>query len=180
MVDAGGELVRTEDIDIPRATMMHDFGVTATRVVFLDLPVLFDLDLAASRAVAPLPLGARGGRPGRGAAPQRGRRRHPLDRHRPGYVFHVLNAYDDGDTVVMDVIRYDRAFDTDPGGPIASGLPVLARWTVDPAADRVGEQRLDDVPVEFPRIDDVVAGLPHRYGYCIRLGDRPTSPPQTG
>ena len=42
-----GALVRTEAIDIPRATMIHDFGVTASRVVFLDLPILFDLDMAA-------------------------------------------------------------------------------------------------------------------------------------
>ena len=28
--------------------MMHDFGVTASRVVFLDLPIVFDLALAAA------------------------------------------------------------------------------------------------------------------------------------
>jgi carotenoid cleavage oxygenase len=94
----------------------------------------------------------------------------------PAYVFHVLNAYDAGDAVVMDVLRYDRAFDTAPGGPLASGLPVLARWTVDPAANRVTEHRLDDVPVEFPRIDDAVAGRPHRFGYCTRLGEHPEAP----
>ena len=98
----------------------------------------------------------------------------------PTYVFHVLNSYDDGDAVVMDVVRYDRAFDTDPGQVIASGLPTLARWRIDLAEQRVFEQLLDDVPVEFPRIDGAVAGYPHRYGYCNRLGDRPEDPAPVG
>jgi carotenoid cleavage dioxygenase len=80
----------------------------------------------------------------------------------------------------MDVIRYDRAFDTEPGRPIASALPTLARWTIDPVAGRVAERRLDDVPVEFPRIDDTVAGLPHRFGYCVRLGDQIEEPSPLG
>ena len=179
VVDAAGGLVRTEAIDIPRATMIHDFGVTASRVVFLDLPVVFDLDLAATGRALPFrwvpEAGARVGvmpRDGGGDVRWIG-----ID---PVYVFHVLNAYDDGQTVVMDVIRYDRAFDTEPGRAIASDLPTLARWTIDPVAGRIAERRLDDVPVEFPRIDDAVAGLPHRYGYCVRLGDQIEEPSQVG
>ena len=42
----------------------------------------------------------------------------------PSYVFHVLNAYDDGDAVVLDVLRYDRAFDTATGRADQLGLPV--------------------------------------------------------
>ena len=87
-------------------------------------------------------------------------------------MFHVLNAYDDGDRVVMDVIRYDRAFDTEPGERHRLGAPRPGPVDHRPGAGRVAERRLDDVPVEFPRIDDAVAGLPHRYGYCVRLGDR--------
>ena len=176
VVDAGGVLVRTEDIDIPRATMHHDFGVTASRVVFLDLPVVFDLELVAEGRALPyrwMPeVGAR-----LGVMPRSGGnadiRWIAID---PVYVFHVLNCYDDGDAVVIDVLRYDRAFDTAPGEAIASDLPVLARWTIDLGRDRVTEQRLDDVAVEFPRVDAAVAGLPHRYGYCTRLGERPEEP----
>lgn len=177
-VDAAGVLNRTEEIEIPRATMIHDFGVTATRAVFLDLPVVFDLDLAAAGHQLPfrwLPdAGARVGVMDRNR-PDRGVRWITID---PVYVFHVLNAYDDGSNVVMDVVRYDSAFDTDPGGLLAASRPTLARWVVDPDANRVSEERLDDTVVEFPRMDDSVAGRPHRYGYCTRLDepdtDRPT------
>ena len=81
----------------------------------------------------------------------------------------------------MDVVRYDRAFDTAPGQAIASALPRLARWTIDPAADRVVERLVDDTPVEFPRIDDTVAGRRHRFGYSGHdrrpARSSPTTPP---
>ena len=180
VADASGRLVHSEEIDIPMATMIHDFGVTATRVVFLDLPVVFDLELAAAGRSIPyrwMPeAGARVG-----VMPRTGGnteiRWTGID---PVYVFHVLNCFDDGDRVVIDVVRYDRAFDTAPGEPISLDTPTLARWTVDPVANRVSEQRLDDIPVEFPRIDDDVAGFPHRYGYCTRLGDRADDPGYRG
>ena len=180
VADAAGALVRTEEIDIPRATMIHDFGVTATRVVFLDLPVVFDLGLANEGRSIPyqwMPdAGARVGVMSR-TDPASGVRWIGID---PVYVFHVLNAFDDGDTVVLDVVRYDRAFDTLPGEPIASTLPALARWTIDLATDRVSERWIDDVPVEFPRIDGTVAGLPHRYGYCTLLAEQVELPAPRG
>ncbi len=176
VADPEGRLTRTEEIELPRATMMHDFAVTATRVVFLDLPVVFDLDLAAKGR--PLPYrwmpeaGARIGVMDRAARDPRVRW-VGMD---PSYVFHVLNAYDDGDSVVLDVLRYERAFDTPPGGPISSRLPSLTRWRVDLGADRVSEELLDDAPAEFPRIDDAVSGRRHRYGYCTLLGERAVEP----
>ena len=176
VADPAGRLERTQEIDIPRATMMHDFAVTETRVVFLDLPILFDLDLAASGRSLPFrwmpDAGARVGLMDRTAREPR-MRWIAMD---PSYVFHILNAYDDGDTVVLDVLRYDRAFDTPPGGPISSCLPTLTRWTVDPAANRVKEEPLDDAPAEFPRIDESVSGRMHRYGYGTLLGEDAAEP----
>jgi carotenoid cleavage dioxygenase-like enzyme len=176
VVDAQGMLIRTEDIDIPKATMIHDFGVTASRVVFLDLPVVFDLELAVAGRSLPFrwmpDAGARVGVMSRSAGSGDV---HWIDIS-PVYVFHVLNCYDEGDTVIIDVLRYDKMFDTGPGEAITSELPFLARWTIDITLDLVTEQRLDDVPAELPRIDDAVAGLPHRYGYCTRLGNRPEDP----
>ncbi len=176
VVDPAGALVRTEEIEIPRATMIHDFGVSATRVVFLDLPVVFDLDLAAQGRSIPyrwMPdAGARVG-----VMPREGGNSEVrwigID---PVYVFHVLNCYDDGDRVVLDVVRYDSVFDTAPGDALSLCTSTLARWTVDLAANRVVEERLDDTPIEFPRLGDEVAGLPYRYGYCTWLGDRPAEP----
>lgn len=180
VVDAAGQLVTSEDLEIPRASMMHDFGLTATRAVFLDQPVLFDLALAASGRPLPFRWSAetssRLGILPRGGG---GRDLRWIDTD-PSFAFHVLNAFDDGDSVVMDVIRYETVFDTGPGEVISRSSPSLWRWTVDPTADRVSEARTDDTPVEFPRIDDAVAGRRHRYGYCTRAGDRPEEPSWEG
>jgi len=176
VVDAAGQLTTTEDIDIPRAVMMHDFGVTATRAVFLDQPVIFDLALAAQGRSLPFRwLPEAGSRIG--VMPRNGRaddlRWITMD---PSYVFHVLNAFDDGDRTVMDVIRYDAVFETAPGESISGSLPSLHRWTIDTVGNRVRQEMLDDTPVELPRIDPAVAGMRHRYGYCVRVGTEPDLP----
>jgi carotenoid cleavage dioxygenase-like enzyme len=176
VVDGGGQLTRTEEIEIPRAVMMHDFGVTTDRVVFLDQPVVFDLGLVAQGRQMPFrwtpEAGSRVGVLARDGRPD-DIEWTSMD---PGYVFHVVNAFDDGDATVLDVIRYDSVFDTDPGEVFTRCSPSMWRWTIDPAANRVSEDRLDDTPVEFPRIDPAVAGLPHRYAYAVRTGDDPEQP----
>jgi carotenoid cleavage dioxygenase len=60
-------------------------------------------------------------------------------------------------------------FDTDKQGP-NEGTPTLERWTVDPSAGKVLEERLDDRGEEFPRVDERVVGRRHRYGYAANVG----------
>jgi carotenoid cleavage dioxygenase-like enzyme len=100
--------------------MVHDFGVTATRVVWLDLPVVFDLDLAGRQ---PFPFTWQPDHgPRVGVMPLSGGNADvvwiDLD---PCYVYHVLNAYDVADDcVVIDVVRYPDMFATEVFGPGAS------------------------------------------------------------
>lgn len=85
----------------------------------------------------------------------------------PCYVFHPLNAFDaDDGSVVLDVVRHPKVFATEFRGP-AEGPPTLDRWTVDLAAGKVREERLDDRSQEFPRIDERRTGRRHRYGYAV-------------
>ncbi len=88
----------------------------------------------------------------------------------PCYVFHPMNAYDDGDTVVLDVVRHPKMFDTDRLGP-NEGPPTLERWTVDLADGKVRESRIDDRAQEFPRVDERLIGKRHRYGYAASVDD---------
>jgi carotenoid cleavage dioxygenase len=93
----------------------------------------------------------------------------------PCYVYHPLNAYDDGDQIVLDVVRHDRTFDLDTNGPFESAI-TLDRWRVDLGAGKVLTDRLDDRPQEFPRVDERLVGLRHRYGYAVEArgkADRP-------
>jgi carotenoid cleavage dioxygenase len=92
----------------------------------------------------------------------------------PCYVFHPLNAYDDGpDRIVLDVVRHPKMFATDRQGP-NEGAPTLDRWTIDLSAGKVIEERLDDRGQEFPRIDERLTGRRHRYGYGAAVGGAST------
>jgi carotenoid cleavage dioxygenase len=93
----------------------------------------------------------------------------------PCYVFHPLNAYDDGDDVVLDVVRHPKMFATDLQGP-NEGAPTLERWTVDTAAGKVLEERVDDHPQEFPRVDERLVSKRHRYGYSVGFNLRSEGP----
>ncbi|MFJ8310156.1 MULTISPECIES: carotenoid oxygenase family protein [unclassified Streptomyces] len=162
--DARGELVVSRPVEVPGATMMHDFHLTASHVVFMDLPAVLDPE----RAMRP-----GGGMPYRwdeeyGARLGVLRRDDPYGEVRwltvdPCYVFHALNAYDEpgdgagrGKRIVLHVVRYDRL-----GAPGAT----LWRWTLDLAAGVVREERLDDQSCEFPQVDDRLAGLEARFGH---------------
>jgi carotenoid cleavage dioxygenase len=90
----------------------------------------------------------------------------------PCYVYHPLNAYDEGDTIVADVVRHPKMFATDRQGP-NEGAPTLDRWTIDLAAGKVVEERLDDRGQEFPRVDERVVASRHRYGYTVGFDTNP-------
>jgi hypothetical protein len=74
----------------------------------------------------------------------------------PCYVFHPLNAYVEGDSVVCDVGRHASMWRTS----MEDGEPCyLHRWTFDLASGAVSEQQLDGDSHAFPRVDDRVVGL---------------------
>ena len=47
-VSKEGELVQSEEIDIPRPVMMHDWNITRNFVIFMDLPLVFDIEDAVN------------------------------------------------------------------------------------------------------------------------------------
>uniref|UniRef100_A0A5Q5CNN0 Dioxygenase n=1 Tax=Mycobacterium sp. (strain JLS) TaxID=164757 RepID=A0A5Q5CNN0_MYCSJ len=166
--DADGELTVNRPLDVKALTMMHDFAMTSGHVVFMDLPIVFDMGIA---------LEGKGDMPYRwdddyGARLGVLRRDDPFGEVRwfdidPCYVFHVANAYEDGNTLVLQAVRYPELW-RGTGGFEAEG--VLWSWTLDLATGTVRERQLDDRAVEFPRIDDRLAGLPARY--AVSVGDQ--------
>lgn len=148
--------------------MMHDMAITQTRAVLFDMPCVFDLDAAMAGHRLPYrwkpSYGAR-----LGVLPKAGGDVTWVDVD-PCYVFHPLNAYDTDDgRIVVDVVRHPRMFERDIFGP-DEGIPTLDRWTIDPVAGKVLEERLDDRPQEFPRVDERLVGRRHRFGYSVNIG----------
>jgi carotenoid cleavage dioxygenase len=82
----------------------------------------------------------------------------------PCYVFHVANAYDDGNSIVLQAVRYPELWRHN-GGFDEDG--VLWQWTLDLVTGSVGERQIDSRGVEFPRIDDRLAGLPARFSVAV-------------
>jgi carotenoid cleavage dioxygenase-like enzyme len=167
VADTDGTLVYSEEISVPAPTMMHDFNLTEHHVIFMDLPVVFDLDLAM-QATFPYRWDEQGGAR-LGVLPRRG---HDADVQwldiDPCYVFHPLNAYDDNGQVVLDVMRYRRLWDRSRD---EFDQAHLTRWTVDPTAGTVKEEQLDDRATEFPRVDPRLVGRRHRFGYALETVD---------
>ncbi|MEV6720876.1 carotenoid oxygenase family protein [Streptomyces xanthochromogenes] len=191
--DERGELVVSRPVEVPAATMMHDFHLTASHVVFMDLPAVSDLETAMRPG---------GGLPYRwdaeyGARLGVLRRDDPYGEVRwltidPCYVFHALNAYDLkpngapgdggpadsgpgdgtglGERIVLHVVRYER---------LGANGPTLWKWTLDLATGTVREEQLDDQACEFPRVDDRLAGLESRFGH-VTVSQTPSSGPISG
>ena len=90
----------------------------------------------------------------------------------PCYVFHTLNAYDDGDEVVMHGCRInelwrDNADIGDPASASDDSAPKMWEWRLNRATGGVSERQLDEQPSEFPRVPDSRVGLTSRYGYTM-------------
>ncbi|WP_099025584.1 carotenoid oxygenase family protein [Mycolicibacterium palauense] len=164
---ADGELTISRPVDVKAHTMMHDFAMTAGHVIFMDLPVVFDLDVAV-RGDGDMPYrwsdeyGARFGVLRRDD-PHGTIRWFDVD---PCYVFHVANAFDgtSGTTIEVQAVRYPELWRADGGFDTAG---VLWSWTLDLQSGAVHERQLDDRQVEFPRIDDRLAGLPARQAVSV-------------
>ena len=170
VIGRDGRVTRTVDVPTKGPTMMHDFSLTEHHVVVYDQPVIFDLDEAMKGVSFPYhwddDYGSRVGvMPRAGTADDI--RWFEVD---PCYVFHPMNAYDDGDDVVLDVVRHPRMFDRVRNGP-DDGVPTLDRWTIDRSSGKVIEERLDDRGQEFPRVDERVVSRRHRYGYAALADD---------
>jgi carotenoid cleavage dioxygenase-like enzyme len=169
--DADGRLIINRPIEVPALTLMHDFALTAEHVIFMDLPLLFNLPVALQRQhERDLPYrwhdeyGARLGVLRRDD-PYGPLRWLDID---PCFVFHIANAYDTpgGNSIVLDVVRYPEMWrDSSEFGTDAA----LWRWTIDLDAGKVEESQLDDRGVEFPRVDDRLTGRPARY--AVAVGD---------
>lgn len=160
---------KVEPIEVDHGPMVHDCSITERWMVVYDFPVDFDLEAAMGGARLPYVWNdARGARIGLVPLGGSGADVRWFD-VAPCYSFHPLNAHDDGDRVVIDLVRYPKMFDVARLGP-DDGPPALWRFTIDTAAGRVTEQQLSDVPMEFPRVDERLVGRPHGHGYAVQVG----------
>jgi carotenoid cleavage dioxygenase len=183
VVDRDGELVHEVPIELPGPRASHDITITENFTILHDFPFFHDPELLNS-------TGYRVARfhrdlPSRfGVLPRRGQ----SDEVRwfefePGYVLHMVNAWEDGDWIVMD-----GCFQPDPRirrrpeeGALASMLGYLRirshlhRWRMNRVTGETSETPLDDLNVEFCLPDTALYGTQTRFSYHQHIPlDNPT------
>ncbi|HEY2710226.1 MAG TPA: carotenoid oxygenase family protein [Caulobacteraceae bacterium] len=168
VTDAAGQVVRRDEFEAPFAAMVHDFLVTKRYALFPILP----LTLSLQRAM--------GGQPPIAWEPDKGSHVGVMARDAgietirwfttdACYVFHPMNAWEEGDKIFADVMEYPVAplFPTVDGSRPQNAFARLVRWTFDLADDSNSIKRIqiDDLAGEFPRFDERRAGLDYRHGW---------------
>ncbi|MGH7035762.1 MAG: carotenoid oxygenase family protein, partial [Stellaceae bacterium] len=169
-VDKSGKLTQIERFEAPYSAMVHDFLVTRNYLLFPILPLAGSLDRARRGAPAYAWEPEKGGHIGvvRRDAPASAMRWFRLD---PCYVFHGMNAYEDGDKIIAHVMQYEVAplFRDLSGKPPDPKKMVsrLHQWRFDLAdpSDQFKREQIDDLPADFPRLDERFALNPYRHGY---------------
>ncbi|MDQ1381917.1 MAG: hypothetical protein QOJ71_2636, partial [Actinomycetota bacterium] len=160
------------------STMIHDFAITEHDVVFWEMPVLFDLNLAIKMVSDPhssvmpyvwkpnygsrigvMPLGG----------PASAIRWVEFD---PCYVFHGMNAWREGNEVVLDVCRMPTVFSS---GSVLGPPSRLHRWRVDTSGAHLTfrDEVRSDLDADLPSIDRRYIGRAYRHGW--RVETRPAA-----
>ena len=166
-VSPDGKLVQSEEITVTGPTMMHDFAVSEKHALFLDLPVVFSLEDALKGT---MPFRWSDDYPARiGVMPRTGGNADVkwFDVE-PCYIFHTLNAWDEGNTVVLDACHNTEVWRS-AGDMQGEGKLTLRRFRFDLETGNAKEETLDDRPMEFPRVAAGVVGQKNRYGFTLRL-----------
>ncbi len=172
---ADGQLVQSTEITVNGPTMMHDFVVSRNYSIFMDLPMVFDMELAMSGG---MPIRWSDDYPARmGVMPRAG---SDADVQwfdvNPCYVFHTLNAHEVGDEVVITGCRIKELWrqSSDIGFDDGSGedsAPMMWEWRLNRATGKVSERQIDDRGSEFPRVPDSLVGLKSRFGYTMGMAE---------
>lgn len=177
---ADGRLKHYRPIPLPGPRLPHDMAFTPHYLILNDLPLFWDADLLQRNIHAArlhdLPsrfaLVPRNGDAGA----------ERWFEASPTYVLHWVNAYEDGDEVILDGYRQ-----RDPMPPplrdapkhyaqmmayldLHSMRPQLWRWRFNLRTGAVHEAALDDRVWEFGSINRAQAGQPYRYVYNM-LGE---------
>lgn len=171
-----GTVVHAASFALGAGPLRHAVAVTRRYVVILDSPVCYSQAAALVGARSPYVL--QPNRPARvGLLPRsRTAQAEPLwlglDRSAGCRcsVFDVVNAYDDGDRVVLDAIAWRVAEDGPGGGLHVTGRPRLLRWLIDPSAGSVRAMSLAG-GVMAGTVDRRVSGRPHRFVFGVERDD---------
>jgi carotenoid cleavage dioxygenase-like enzyme len=165
-VNADGVLDHKVGIELPAPVMMHDFIITEEHAVFLDSPIVFNLEnLGTGPLVSWRPdNGTRlGVMPLRGTADDL----QWFDIEN-GHVQHFWNGYADGDKIHLSGTKlaapdFGIGDGGAAGGPVDPAIPT--RFWIDLAKGEAGWEEFDDMGGDFCRFNDDYNGVESHFEY---------------
>jgi carotenoid cleavage dioxygenase-like enzyme len=184
VVSGQGQVTCCMDIDIPEPSLFHDIAITENYTIIPDFPMTWDKNRLAQGKRKVLFSKEK---PARfGIVPRHGGEIRWFET--PAcYMYHTVNAWEEktseGETtIVVTGCRIDNPIPTVPHEqePDIARLyflrlhPFHYRWRFNLSSGQVTEEQLDDIPTEFPRMNDSFLGRPTRFGYHPRLAKEPT------
>jgi carotenoid cleavage dioxygenase-like enzyme len=173
VIGADGKLKHKTRIDLPGPRLPHDTTITPRFTILHDFPLFHDTELQKriNHRVAlfhpELPSRF-------GVIPRYGTQEQVRwFEFEPGYVLHMVNAWEDGDWITMDgCFQPDPTIRRNPEeGPLGSMLAYLRykghlrRWRMNVVTGEKSEQQLDDLNVEFCLPDTELYGVKTRWSY---------------
>lgn len=183
VVSASGELVNHTVIDLPGPRLQHDMAITANYSLVFDMSLMWDPELLAQGKTR---VRFFRDRPSRiGVIPRHGKGSEVRwFECAPFYMYHTVNAWEEGSTIVLIGCRIENPLADDAHNPSSDGqvptigflrlAPRLHRWTLDLQNGTVREEQLDDRFAEFPRMDNRILGRTSRFSYSGRIPGRET------
>ena len=184
--DENAKLTHKADIKLKgKPVMIHDCAITPDYSLIIDMPVTFSLE----RAMA--------GKPAFAWEPDNGARIGIIPRKGTnddvkwfdvelGFIFHVLNAWQEGDEVILEACRSNCTSVISDNADLSGadnkqytlddeqGKPYQYRFNMKTGA--VSETSIDDIAVEFSRINEAYVGVKNQFAYASRFSPNSNAP----
>jgi len=84
------------------------------------------------------------------------------------FIFHTMNAFEQGDEVILDAARYDALWVK--GSRDFSRPAFLSRYSLNMESGTSTVIRINEQAMEFPQINRQHWGRNYRYGYSLTIG----------
>lgn len=175
VVAATGAVKKLVDVELPGPRMPHDMALTEHYGVLHDFPLIRD---EAARKYGRHKLEFKSALPTRfGVIPREGNGPAKWFEFSPTFIYHVINAWEEGDEVVMLACRFiprthaDGSIDDLATARYIAELNMDARpwvYRMNLKTGAAKESPLnDEFNVEFPSVDPRRIGVKTRYGYLV-------------
>ncbi len=181
VLDKESKVIHHTQIDLPGARLPHSMAFTRNYSILMDLPMFWDptlLEKDIHKVTFYPEIQSKFGIIKRMAS---GNTIKWFEAD-PCYIYHIINAWEEGDEIVLDVCRMSTPVPKSDirnklSGPYGSMLAwlkldaVYHRYRFNLVTGKTKEESMNDVLSEFPTINNKFLGIKSRYSYHVSLAD---------